>query len=129
MSVLPVTAIFVALFAVLQVPMTVAVGLRRARTGIQFLHGDDATLLQRMRAHANFTETVPMTLLAMGAAEIAGAPDAMLWSVGGALLFGRVLHYGTLVTSGFGLGRAIGMLLTLAPLVIFPAYVLAQFFR
>jgi hypothetical protein len=129
MTFLPVTALFVAVFALLQVPMTVAVGLRRAKSGIQFLDGGDETLLRRMRAHGNFTETAPMSLLAMGAAELAGAPGMLLWSVGGALLVGRILHYGTLVTSGFGIGRAIGMILTLAPLVIFPVCVLAQFFR
>ncbi|TYC67829.1 hypothetical protein FMN63_17460 [Stappia sp. BW2] len=126
---LPVTALFVAVFALLQVPMTVAVGLRRAKSGVQFLDGGDETLMRRMRAHGNFTETSPMSLLAMGTAELAGAPGMLLWSVGGALLVGRILHYGTLVTSGFGIGRAIGMILTLASLVIFPVYVLAQFFR
>ena len=129
MTFLPVTALFVAVFALLQVPMTVAVGLRRAKSGIQFLDGGDETLLRRMRAHGNFTETAPMSLLAMSAAELAGAPGMLLWSVGGALLVGRILHFGTLVTSGFGIGRAIGMILTLAPLLIFPVYVLAQFFR
>ena len=129
MTFLPVTALFVAVFALLQVPMTVAVGLRRAKSGIQFMDGGDGTLLKRMRAHGNFTETAPMCLLAMGAAELAGAPGVLLWSVGGALLIGRVLHYGTLVTSGFGIGRAIGMILTLAPLLIFPGFVLAQLFR
>lgn len=129
MTFLPVTALFVAVFALLQVPMTVAVGLRRAKSGIQFMDGGDETLLKRMRAHGNFTETAPMSLLAMGAAELAGAPGVLLWSVGGALLVGRILHYGTLVTSGFGIGRAIGMILTLAPLLIFPGFVLAQLFR
>ncbi|MEE4011084.1 MAPEG family protein [Roseibium sp. FZY0029] len=129
MTFLPVTALFVAVFALLQVPMTVAVGPRRAKSGIQFMDGGDETLLKRMRAHGNFTETAPMSLLAMGAAELAGAPGVLLWSVGGALLVGRILHYGTLVTSGFGIGRAIGMILTLAPLLIFPGFVLAQLFR
>jgi uncharacterized membrane protein YecN with MAPEG domain len=126
---LPVTALFIAVFALLQVPMTVVVGLRRAKSGIQFLDGGDETLLRRVRAHGNFTETAPMSLLAMGAAELAGAPEMLLWSVGGALLVGRILHYGTLVTSGFGIGRSIGMILTLAPLLIFAVFVLAQLFR
>lgn len=125
-SVPVVTMVFTALFALLQVPMTVAVGLRRARTGIQFLDGGDAVLLHRMRAHANFTETMPMNLLAMAAAELSGAAPWMLWAIGGALLVGRLLHYATLVTTGFGIGRAIGMILTLTPLVVLPAVTLVQ---
>ena len=125
MSSLPVTLVFVALFALLQIPMTVAVGLLRARTDIHFMDGGNATLLRRMRAHGNYTETVPMSLLAMAAAELAGAPSTMLWAIGGALLAGRLLHYGTLVTSGFGLGRATGMILTFVPLLVCPIYVLS----
>lgn len=124
---LPVTLVFVALFALLQIPITIAVGLLRARTDIHFMDGGNPALLQRMRAHGNFTETVPISLLAMAAAELAGAPPMLLWSVGGALLLGRVLHYATLVTSGFGLGRAIGMILTFAPLLVCPLYVLSAF--
>ncbi|MEO9657951.1 MULTISPECIES: MAPEG family protein [Alphaproteobacteria] len=124
---LPITTLFVALFALTQIPFTVAVGIRRAQTGIQFMDGGDPALLKRMRAHGNFTETVPMALLAMAAAELSGAPAALLWAGGGALLVGRLLHYRTLVTSGFGNGRAVGMLLTLAPLLVFPVYVLLAF--
>jgi len=129
MSSLPVTLVFVAVFALLQIPMTIAVGLLRAKTDIHFMDGGNALLLRRMRAHGNYTETVPISLLAMAAAELAGAPSMLLWAVGGALLLGRLLHYGTLVTSGFGFGRAIGMILTFAPLLICPVYVLVSLFR
>lgn len=125
---LPVTLVFIAVFALLQIPMTVAVGLLRVQTDIHFMDGGNTTLLRRMRAHGNYTETVPMSLLAMAAAELSGAPTTLLWAVGGSLLMGRLLHYGTLVTSGFGLGRAIGMILTFAPLLICPIYVLIALF-
>jgi len=128
MTSLPVTLIFVAIFALLQIPMTIAVGLLRAQTDIHFMDGGNPVLLQRMRAHGNFTETVPISLLAMAAAELVGAPSLLLWGAGSALLLGRALHYGTLVTSGFGLGRAIGMILTFAPLLICPVYVLLSLF-
>ncbi|MCR9058134.1 MAG: MAPEG family protein [Rhodobacteraceae bacterium] len=121
---LPVTIVFVAIFALIQIPMTVAVGLRRLQTDVQFMDGGDNILLQRMRAHGNFTETVPIALLAMAAAELAGAPQILLLAGGIALLLGRMLHYATIVTTGFGIGRAIGMLLTLSSLVLFPGFVL-----
>ncbi|QFT33836.1 Inner membrane protein YecN [Labrenzia sp. THAF82] len=123
-STFPVTLLFIALLALVQIPMTVAVGLRRLKTETHFLDGGDELLLKRMRAHGNFTETVPIVLLAMAAAEYCGAPTSLLWAGGCSLLLGRLVHYGTLVNSGFGNGRAVGMLLTLAPMLIFPGFVL-----
>lgn len=76
-----VTLVFVALFALIQVPVTILVGLMRAQTDIHFYDEGNAALRRNMRAHANFTETVPITLLAMAGAEIAGAPAALLWPV------------------------------------------------
>lgn len=125
-STLPVTLIFVALFALIQIPMTIAVGFRRTQVDVHFLDGGDQTLLRRMRAHGNYTETVPISLIAMAAAELAGAPHLLLWIGGGALLLGRLAHYQTLTSSGWGIGRAIGMLLTMTPMFVFPLYVLAR---
>jgi uncharacterized protein len=73
-----VTILFVALLAIFQVPATFFVGLRRLETKILISDGGDPTLLRRIRAHANFTETVPITLIAMAAADVAGASDAAL---------------------------------------------------
>ncbi len=125
-STFPVTLLFVAVFALIQIPMTIAVGIRRAKTGIQFLDGEDPVILKRMRAHGNFTETVPIALLALAAAELIGAPHLLLWTCGSALLLGRIMHYRTLVTSGFGNGRASGMILTMIPMLVCPAYVLLR---
>lgn len=126
MPVLPVTLFFVGLFAMIQIPVTVMVGYRRVQTGIQFFDGGDPTLLRRMRAHGNFTETVPITLLAMAAAELAGAPSWALWGGGALLLVGRFLHLLTLVRSGWGNGRAVGMVLTLLAMGGFGLYSLAR---
>ena len=79
---IPITVLFVGLFALIQVPLTVMVGYRRVQTGIQFFDGGDQTLLRRMRAHGNYTETVPIVLLAMAAAEITGIPSWALWAGG-----------------------------------------------
>lgn len=123
MSVPYVTAFFIGIFAMLQVPLTVIVGLRRGQTGIQFFDGGDAVLLRRMRAHANYTETVPITLLAMAAAELLRAPQWALWVGGASLLVGRVTHAVILIAKGWGLPRAVGMLLTLAPMLGFGVWV------
>ena len=120
---LSITIVFVALLALMQVPLAAAVGIRRAQSGIAFLHGDDQKLLKRMRAHGNFIETVPITLLAMAAAELSGAPAWLLWAGGGTLVAGRI---GSSVglTSGDGNGplRGVGAALTTIAMVVFAGF-------
>lgn len=123
---IPIAATFIGVFALLQVPLTVMVGYRRARTGIQFFDGGDPLLLRRMRAHGNYTETVPIVLLAMVAAEMTGAPAWLLWAGGVSLLVGRVMHAAILVLRGWGLPRAIGMILTFVPMIGFGAWCLSR---
>jgi hypothetical protein len=119
---LPISTFFVGLFVLLQVPITIAVGLRRARTDIHFFDGGDVRLLRLMRAHGNFIETVPMTLLAMASVEMRGAPAWLVVTGGCLLLLGRALHYATILGSGFGLGRALGMVLTLLTMATFGGF-------
>ena len=118
------TVLFSGIFALIQIPLTVLVGFRRVQTGIQFMDGGDQQLLQRMRAHGNYTETVPITLLAMAAAEFAQAPDWLLWTGGSSLLIGRLMHATILVVKGWGLPRAIGMVLTFMPMALFGGWCL-----
>ncbi len=111
---LAITPVFVALFALLQIAITFPVGFRRVATNIHFYDQGDVVLQRRQRAHANFTETVPITLIAMGIAEVMGLAPVWLWLGGGALILGRSAHYLTLITVGWGNFRAVGMLLTFA---------------
>jgi uncharacterized membrane protein YecN with MAPEG domain len=123
---IPISTVFIGIFVMLQIPLTVMVGYRRARTGIQFFDGGDQTLLRRMRAHGNYTETVPIVLLAMSAAELAGAPTWLLWAGGASLLVGRVMHAAILIVKGWGLPRAIGMILTFLPMLGFGVWCLSR---
>lgn len=123
----PITALFIAALGIIQIPMTVAVGLLRVKTGIQFMDGGSQTLLRLMRAQANFAETVPITLLVMAAAEYTGTSAALLWAGGSSLLLGRIVHYITVAKYGWGNGRATGMLLTLAALLGFSVCILIAY--
>jgi uncharacterized protein len=116
---IPVTTLFIGIFALIQVPLTFLVGLRRVQTNIQFLDGGDLTLLRRMRAHANFAETVPIVLIAMAACEMSGLISWALWMGGASLLTGRLMHAHILITKGWGHTRAIGMILTFLPMLGF----------
>jgi len=123
---IPITALFIGVFVLLQIPLTIMVGYRRARTGIQFFDGGDQVLLRRMRAHGNYTETVPIVLLAMAASELTGAPAWLLITGGVSLLGGRLMHAAILVLKGWGLPRAIGMILTFVPMLAFGAWCLLR---
>jgi hypothetical protein len=69
-----------------------------------------------MRAHANYTETVPITLIAMAAAEATGLTATWIWVGGFSLLVGRLMHAAILVTKGWGHPRAAGMIMTFLPM-------------
>jgi uncharacterized protein len=117
-----------ALLALVQVAMTLAVGIRRRTVGVSFNDGGDDVLLRRIRGHANFTETVPMAIIAMAAAEVFGATDPVLWAGGGLLLFGRLAHYRAVMKTEAGAVRFILMLCTLVPMAGFSLFALVQYF-
>ncbi len=117
MTPLTITPVLIGLFACFQVLLTVFVIMRRAQTRIDWLDGGDQPLLRRIRAHGNFTETVPMTLLAMAACELGGLAPMWLWAGGGMLLLGRGLHAMSLLTNNAPWSRRSGMSITLIVLL------------
>jgi uncharacterized protein len=106
------------LCALMQVFMTALVIIRRAQTGIDFLHGDDGKLLGRIRAHGNFTETVPIAVIMLALLEMRGLGSAWVWSLGIALLIGRSLHALSLMTNNAAWSRRGGMSTTLLVLSV-----------
>lgn len=111
---LSITLVFVAILTLFQIPITIAVGLKRLKTDIHFMDGGNEDLMWRMRAHGNFTETVPIALIALAGAELLGTPTSILWALGALLLAGRILHYGIVRRYGWANGRAGGMAMTMA---------------
>ena len=118
MSTAPVhwTLLFAGACALLQFALTALVVVQRVRSKIPFLDGGDPTLLRRVRAHGNFTETAPMALLLMLLLELSGVASAWLMLFGTALLLGRLLHAAGLLGWGGHRLRLLGMALTLAVL-------------
>ncbi len=121
--------IVIAVFVLMSIPMAIAVGVRRARTGILLLHGEDDGLLRLMRAHGNFVEYVPLALLALAGAEIAGAPTWLLVICGGVLVLARLIHYFSLRAAADGKGRAIGAGLTTLTMLVLALTILWQLGR
>ena len=90
------------------------------------MDGGDEDMVKRIRGHANFTETVPISLLAMAGAEYAGLSTNLLWAGGAALVIGRLCHYYTLRTSVTGALRPVGMVLTFLAMIGFAIAILVK---
>lgn len=108
---IPVTALFGAIHGVLNVALAIGVTRARAQSNIFLGTGDSDALLLASRRHGNNAEYVPLALLLLLVAELAGGGATALYALGGALTLGRILH-------AIGVGskpsplRAIGAVLT-----------------
>lgn len=107
-----ITIILVAVFALMQMVITMLTGFARIKNEVHFYDEGDIDLRRRVRAHGNFTETVPISLMAIAGAELMGSPELVVWGLGAALLIGRLWHYYVIRTVGWGNGRAAAMMLT-----------------
>jgi len=95
--------------------LTARVVQRRVAGKVLIGDGGDAQLLERIRAHANFAEYVPITLILMAAVELAaGHGSVWLWSSGGLLIVGRIAHAIGMSRPAPNALRAIGALVSWA---------------
>jgi len=88
----PITALYAGILALILGYLGFQVGSTRGRTGISILHGDDMDLAEKIRRHANFTENVPLALILMGALELNGSSPVLLHGLGIALVLARIAH-------------------------------------
>ncbi|GFE51838.1 hypothetical protein So717_35910 [Roseobacter cerasinus] len=121
-----ITLAVMAVLVLMSIPMAISVGVRRAKTGILLLHGEDEDLLRLMRAHGNFIEYVPLAILALAGAEIGGAPTWLVAVCGGVLLLARVIHFFGLRAAADSKGRPIGAGLTNATMLVLALAILWQ---
>ncbi len=120
-----ITAFYAAILGALFVPFTLYVGTYRAKNKILLLDGGDAELTRRIRAHANFTETVPLALILLILVELSGASPTLLHSLGIVLVVARTMHYVTIATNpGATAPRALGMVGTLGVILVSAGYLL-----
>ena len=87
-----------AVFGLLHVIFTLRVGNYRFKSKISLGDGGDRELRNRVRAHGNFIENVPIALLLILLNDLAGAQDNSLMIMGSILLASRLTHYLTIVT-------------------------------
>ncbi|QPF82554.1 MAPEG family protein [Bradyrhizobium genosp. L] len=117
MTVLPITSIFVATFAVALVALSFPISLRRAKVGKMVGDSADETLRRRIRAQGNFIEYVPLGVISLCLVEAQVAPAWMVVAIGTTLALGRLLHAIGMLR-GLEAVRGFGMLFTYAALLV-----------
>ena len=109
----PITAFYAGLLAITFVYLSILVIKRRRSSKTSLGDGGDHHFLGVIRAHGNFAEYVPLTLILLLVAELNHAHYLVLHLIGGGLLIGRIVHaYGLRHHSGASWQRVSGMLFT-----------------
>ena len=116
-----ITAIYLAVLALLYAALAIQVARLRQRDRASF--GDNGSLELRgaIRAHANFVEYVPIITLMVAMLEMSGLPATRVHVLMGALLVSRLLHplgmYAASNTLQFRIGRVGGITITFVLLI------------
>jgi uncharacterized membrane protein YecN with MAPEG domain len=117
-----ITGIYAGFCGVLLVLLYLRISQRRMAAKIGLGTGGDADLELRVRAHGNFIESVPMTLVLLFLFEHSGAEAIYVHAAGVLLLASRIAHaQGRSRTAGRSTGRfygAIGTLLVIGGLSV-----------
>ena len=88
----PITAFYAGLLALIVIALSAVIGPMRLRTGVSILHGDNMVLATMVRRHGNFIEAVPFALILLGFLELNGASPRLLHGLGIALVLSRIAH-------------------------------------
>lgn len=108
------TSLYLFLFAILFLTLTIRIIRIRKSVKVTLGDGGDLRLQRAIRAHANFCETVPFTLLMFFLVEVNSFAPFILHACGGTLLLGRILHAVAVSSVNEKMKiRIVGMLLTL----------------
>ena len=122
-----ITLIYAGLLGLLFLLLSFWVVKRRAQFKVMIGEGEAPEMRAAIRAHGNFAEYVPLTLLLMALCELAGVGAFWLHTGGLALLVGRILHaIGIQIPKAPNLPRLVGTLLFWLALGLFSVLALAQ---
>ena len=103
-------------------------GLYRAKHEIAIGDGGDVQLRLRMRRHANFVENVPLALILIALLEMRGVTTTAIYSLGAALLLGRILHWAGFNDNARNPIRGLGAGLTTLTIVVSSVWNIVRFF-
>lgn len=111
-----VTAIYAALLALLVVWLLLHVIKLRRTKKVRLGDAGDSELQGAIRAQANATEYIPLSILLLLLLEMSGGHPALLHAGGVAVLAGRAIHARGLLTDALR-ARVLGMQLTLFAII------------
>lgn len=116
-----ITAVYLAILALLYVGLAIHVARLRQRDRAAFGDNGSRELRSAIRAHANFVEYVPIITLMVAMLEMSGLPAMRVHVLMGALLVSRLLHplgmYAAPNTLQFRIGRVGGITITFVLLI------------
>ncbi|WP_218311317.1 MAPEG family protein [Alteromonas antoniana] len=117
--VLPITAFYASLLGLCFLYMSLLViGVRRSNR-ISLGDGDNEDLRRLTRAHGNFSEYVPLTLIMIACLEANSDYTWIIHGISCLLLFGRLLHaYGLRQHEGASWQRFVGMIATFLAILL-----------
>ncbi|MDH5325492.1 MAG: MAPEG family protein [Gammaproteobacteria bacterium] len=126
MNSLTVTSTVASFLAIIMLPLTMQVTLRRIELGkamgdiggVAFGDGNDEILKRRRVAFGNFVEYVPMCVVMLALMEYHNASISLTWAVGSLLIAGRCIHALSVLYTSNPAPKAIGMFMTYAAFVV-----------
>ena len=125
-----ITAFYAALFGLLFVVLSVRTLRLRRRLQIAVGDAGNQEMLRAVRAHANFAEYVPLSLLLIYFTEVQGAQIVFLHIAGACLLLGRLSHaYGVSQLAENFRFRVFGMAMTLTTIIVASLYLVLAYVR
>lgn len=91
---IPITLTYASIFALFALVLSFRAGSFRGKSGLSILFGEPVNmeLAERVRAHQNFLEYVPMILIVMAAIEANGGSHMFLYVAGDLLIIARIAH-------------------------------------
>lgn len=121
-------ALYAGLLGLMLIALTVSVSLARHRVRVALGDGGDEILRRRIRAHGNFAEYVPLTLLLLTLSEHLGMGTLFVHILGLILIVARIAHaYGISQPNEVFTFRMFGTLGTLAVLAVTALYCIRAF--
>jgi len=113
MTILPITLCAAAAAAVINIWLSIRIGMLRSARKISIGDGGDIDLIARMRAQANFIENTPIVLVLVAAVELARMGNPFLLGAAAIYLLGRVAHGIGMDGGKLGFLRGLGTLITM----------------
>ena len=113
-----VTPLYAAIIALTFVLLSIRTLRLRRRFAVAIGDGEQPLLARAARAHANFAEYVPITLLLIYFLEVGGVPITWIHALCGTLLVARLVHaYGISQVDENHRYRVTGMALTFTTII------------